>query len=124
MPRLCFALDLIDDPQLIAAYDKFHQPGGVWAEIIDDIRAEGYQSMQIWRAHDRLLMVAETEENFPLGTRGVAMAEIFDRWQAAMGKFQRRIPQAQADQKWVPMDCIFDLDAHTGSGSPDSPAIR
>ena len=124
MPRLCFALDLIDEPQSIAAYEALHRPGGVWAEIIDDIRAEGYRSMQIWRTGDRLFMIAETTEEFPRGTRGVAMTEIFDRWQALMDKFQRRLPHAQVDQKWVPMDCIFDLDQHNGSASSDNPAAR
>jgi L-rhamnose mutarotase len=124
MPRLCFALDLIDEPESIAAYEALHQPGSVWAEIIDDIRAEGYQSMQIWRTGDRLFMITETVQNFPCETRSAAMAEIFDRWQAAMDKFQRRLPHAQADQKWVPMGCIFDLDQHVGNVSTDSPAVR
>ena len=124
MPRLCYALDLIYEPQSIAAYEALHRPGGVWAEIIDDIRAEGYGSMQIWRTGDRLFMVTDTADDFPRGTRSAAMTEIFDRWQVLMDKFQRRLPHAQATQKWMPMDCIFDLDGHAGSVSSDSPAVR
>jgi L-rhamnose mutarotase len=124
MPRLCFALDLIDEPGSIAAYEALHQPGSVWPEIINDICAEGYQSMQIWRTGNRLFMITETAEDFPHGTRNAAMAEIYDRWQATMDKFQRRLPHAQADQKWVPMGCIFDLDQHAGSASGENQAVR
>jgi L-rhamnose mutarotase len=124
MPRLCFALDLNDDADLISAYESRHRPGRVWAEIIDDIREEGFLSMEIWRTGDRLVMIAEVAEDFPRGARGARMTAIFDRWQAEMDQYQRRLPHAGPDEMWVPMTRIFDLDAHSGSGDPDSPAIR
>lgn len=124
MARLCFALDLVDDDQAIADYERQHKPGAVWAEIIDDIRAEGYLSMEIWRAADRLFMVAETTEDFPRGQRSSEMSIICDRWQLAMDRYQRRLPQAQADVKWMPMNLVFDLEAHSGSTDDNSLAIR
>jgi hypothetical protein len=36
--RLCLALDLKDDAAAIAEYERMHQPGNVWPEVIADIR--------------------------------------------------------------------------------------
>lgn len=33
MRRLCYVLDLHDDPQLIAEYERWHQPTEVWPEV-------------------------------------------------------------------------------------------
>ncbi len=112
MRRLCFALDLKDDPTSIAAYEEHHSVGEVWAEVIEDIRAKGYREMQIWRTGDRLFMVAEVTDDFPKGSRSDATREICDRWQRTMDKYQRRLPFAPEHIKWMPMHCIFDLDQH------------
>ena len=53
--RLCFALDLVNDPAKIAEYERFHAPGGVWPEIVDDIAAQGIEGMEIWRTGDRMV---------------------------------------------------------------------
>lgn len=115
MRRLCFALDLEDNPALIAAYDGYHSAGAVWAEVIEDIHAEGYQDMQIWRTGNRLFMVAEVADDFPRDSRSDATREICDRWESLMDKYQRRLPFAPEHVKWMPMHCIFDLDQHSGS---------
>ena len=44
----CFACDLKNDPKLISEYIDYHKK--VWPQIIDDIRAQGIQSMQIFHA--------------------------------------------------------------------------
>ena len=46
--RLCLVLDLIDDPEKIAAYEKHHAPGAVWPAVIEDIKAQGIEGMEIW----------------------------------------------------------------------------
>jgi L-rhamnose mutarotase len=106
--RVCFALDLVDDAGLIAAYEAAHAPGQVWPEISAGIRAQGYEAMEIWRVGDRLFMVAEVAEDWPRPLDPEAQA-IDARWQAAMDRFQKRLPFA-AGEKWAPMTRIFSLE--------------
>ena len=63
--RLCFALDLVNDAAKIAEYERFHAPGGVWPEIVDDIRAQGIEGMEIWRTGDRMVMIATVADDIP-----------------------------------------------------------
>ena len=124
MARLCFTLDLVNDARLIEAYERHHEPGNVWNDIVEDIRQEGFLEMQIWRCDDRLFMVAETAEDFPRGKRGPLMTEIHERWQAAMDRYQVRLPDTPAGVKWKELHIVFDLAEHSGNADPASPARR
>jgi L-rhamnose mutarotase len=105
--RLCFALDLIDDAALIAAYEARHAPGAVWPAVIAHIRATGVEAMEIWRTADRLVMIAEVAPDYPLAVP--EPVEIAD-WEALMWRFQKPLPHAADGEKWVAMDRIFTLD--------------
>ena len=107
--RICFALDLVDDAALIAEYEAAHAPGKVWPEVSAGIRAAGYETMEIWRTGDRLFMIAEVAQDWPRAIAPEART-IDDRWQAAMDRYQKRLPQAAPDEKWVPMTRIYSLD--------------
>lgn len=113
--RLCLSLDLVEDRDLITEYEKLHQPGGVWPEVLAHIRASGVHSMQIWRTGNRMVMVSEVEADYPRPT-GPTLSDAAARWEALMDRFQRRLPQAGPGEKWHPMDCIFDLDQHQAAG--------
>jgi L-rhamnose mutarotase len=104
-----FALDLVDEPQLIAEYEDCHRPGGVWPEILRDIRAQGVREMQIWRTGNRLVMLAEVEEDYP---RDRPHEPRVHEWEELMWKFQQALPGSKAGEKWVPMTKIFDLARH------------
>lgn len=106
---LLFALDLIDDPELIATYEDHHRPGNVWPEILSDIRRSGVRNMQIWRTGNRLVMLADVEDDFP---RARPEESRVDAWEELMWKFQQALPHANAGEKWVPMKKIFDLSDH------------
>ena len=105
MPRACFALDLKDDPGLIAEYEARHAPGNVWAEVLAHLDAQGFRAMQIWRTGDRLVMVAEVADDFP---RLDPLPPRVQQWEEEMSRYQRPLPHAADGMKWVPMDCIFD----------------
>jgi L-rhamnose mutarotase len=60
--RYCLALDLKDDPKLIAAYDEYHQ--SVWPEVIESIKSSGIQALEIYRVSNRLFMILEVAANF------------------------------------------------------------
>jgi L-rhamnose mutarotase len=111
--RLCFVLDLVDDPALIAEYEKHHAPGGVWPVIVDDIHAQGIEGMEIWRSGDRMVMIATVADDYP---RPRAAPPEHDQWEDLMWRFQKAVPHAAPGQKWVPMSRIFDLAEQTGTG--------
>lgn len=109
MTRMLFALDLENDPALIAAYEARHAPGSVWPEVVRDIRQRGYREMEIWRVANRLVMLAE------IAPEGLAPSEpgvqpIVEQWEAEMDAYQR--PIASGGPKWLPMARIFALDEH------------
>jgi len=110
--RFCFALDLVDDAELIAAYEDWHAPGKVWPAVLADIRAQGVVEMEIWRAGDRLMMIVTADKDFPrCRPAEPAVAE----WERLMSRFQKALRQAEAGQKWTPMARIFVL----GEQEPD-----
>ena len=53
MQRYCLALDLKDDPAIIADYERYHQQ--VWPEIIQSIKSSGITVLDIYRTGNRLL---------------------------------------------------------------------
>lgn len=108
--RMCFVLDLVDDAELIAAYEAAHAPGAVWPEVTRGLRAAGYEAMEIWRAGDRLVMVAEVADDWPRPKPAECVAADA-RWEGAMDRFQKRLAFAAEGEKWVPMTRIFVLDA-------------
>jgi L-rhamnose mutarotase len=104
--RRCLALDLKDDPDLIAEYERFHAAGSGWPEVLAHIRATGVESMEIWRTGDRLFMIAEVSDDYP---RPVPTPPEVDRWEELMWRFQKPLPTAAEGEKWVPMNRIFSL---------------
>lgn len=111
MPRrVCFALDLVDDADLTAEYERAHAAGAVWPEVTAAIRAKGFVAMEIWRTADRLFMIAEVTDDWPRAVPA-ALAATDARWEIAMDRFQKRLPHAAPGEKWVAMERIFTLDA-------------
>lgn len=107
--RCCLALDLKDDPALVAEYCRLHQQ--IWPEIAASIRTAGIVSMEIWRTANRLFMVMETNDKFDGAARALADAANpkVQEWERLMWRFQQPLPWADPGQKWVPMEKIFDL---------------
>jgi len=70
--RYCLALDLKDDPALIAEYEHYHEK--IWPEIEESIRLSGITDMEIYRIGPRLFMIMETDETFSFDQKGAADA--------------------------------------------------
>ena len=104
--RLVFALDLVADAALVAAYRQRHAPGAVWPDVIRDIRDTGFLDMEIWQVDDRLVMIAEVAADFPRAA-DPALQDTVARWEAEMDAYQR--PIRSGGPKWLPMERIFAL---------------
>lgn len=111
MKRYCLALDLKNDPQLIAEYEKYHQE--VWPEIRQSISGSGVENMEIYRVMNRLFMIMEVNETFSAEKKAAADATNpkVQEWEALMWKYQQALPIAKPGEKWIVMDKIFSLNA-------------
>ena len=109
MKRYCLALDLKDDPELIAEYEAHHR--NVWAENIAGIKASGITDMQLFRTGNRLFMIMETRDDFSFEAKARldAANEKLQEWETLMSKYQQPLPWAKPGEKWVLMDRIFKL---------------
>jgi len=117
MARLYLALDLIDNPELIAEYERWHQPDQIWPDILESLRSSGIEEAEIFRTHNRLVLVLDVAVNFSLDEK-TAADTVNDRviaWETMMWKYQKPLPWAHPGQKWVPMQRIFSLRATSDS---------
>jgi L-rhamnose mutarotase len=109
MMRYCLALDLRDDPKLIAEYDMHHKK--VWPEIIKSIADSGIERMEIYRTGNRLMMIMETNPTFSFERKARLDASNpkVQAWEQLMWNYQQAIPAARPGEKWVLMEKIFAL---------------
>ncbi len=118
--RYCLALDLKDDPQIIAEYEAHHR--NVWPEILDSIRRAGVLAMDIYRVHTRLVMVMEVDADFTFERKAamdLANPRVQD-WETLMWKYQQGIPGGAAGVKWQLMQPIFHFASEPRFAAPDS----
>jgi L-rhamnose mutarotase len=109
MKKYCLALDLKDDPVLIAGYEKYHRQ--VWPEIIKSIKDAGIKALDIYRTGNRLFMIIEANNDFSFEKKAAmdaANAKV-QEWETLMWKFQQALPWAKPGEKWVLMERIFEL---------------
>jgi len=109
MKRFALALDLVDDPLLIAEYEAYHR--NVWPEIKKSILDSGIINMEIYRTGNRLFMIMETEDGFSFGNKASMDSSNIkvQEWERLMWKFQQALPGSKPGEKWVLMDRIFEL---------------
>ena len=109
MKRYCLALDLKDDPALIAEYEQWHR--NVWPEIEKSIRDAGISGLEIYRVGARMFMIIEASDAFTFERKAAmdAANPKVQEWEALMWKFQQAIPGSRPGEKWILMDKIYDL---------------
>lgn len=109
MKRYALALDLKDDPAVIAGYEEQHK--AVWPEIQEQILSTGILSMRIYRLANRLFMLIEAEDWFTFEAKAASDAadETVQKWEALMSTYQQAMPGLDGDGKWVLMKEIFEL---------------
>lgn len=108
--RYCLALDLKNDPALIAEYERYHER--IWPEITKSIKDSGIESMEIHRLGTRLFMIMEVNDTFSFEKKADADLNNpkVQAWEKLMWKFQQPLPEAKPGEKWLLMKKIFQLD--------------
>jgi L-rhamnose mutarotase len=109
MQRFCLALDLVNDPRLIAEYEEYHRK--VWPEILDSIKSSGIQAMEIYRYENRMFMIMETTDDFSFEKKSGMDAgnQKVQEWEDLMWKYQQALPGAKPGEKWMIMKKVFQL---------------
>lgn len=109
MQQFCLALDLKDDPGLIAEYEAYHR--AVWPEIITSIKDSGILKLDIYRASNRLFMILEARDDFSFEAKAIADVNnpVVQKWEDLMWHYQQAIPGAKPGEKWLLMHKIFSL---------------
>jgi len=109
MKRYCLALDLKNDPVIIAEYEDYHKK--IWPEIHASIKSSGIERMEIHRTGNRLFMIMETKDDFSfeVKSRSDANNKKVQEWELLMWKYQQALPHAKPGEKWILMDKIFEL---------------
>ena len=108
--RHCLALDLKDDPQLIAEYKRYHEK--IWPEITQSIRQSGIDDLEIYLVGTRLFMIMEVNDNFSFDAKSEADRSNpkVQEWEQLMWRFQKPLPHAKPGEKWLLMERIFKLE--------------
>ena len=109
MKRFCLALDLKDDATLISEYEDYHRK--VWPEILKSIKDAGIEQMEIYRIHNRLFMIMETNDEFTFEQKA-KMDEANKKvreWEQLMWNYQQAMPGSKPGEKWRLMERIFAL---------------
>ncbi len=108
MQRYCLALDLKDDPALIAAYEDHHRR--VWPEIIAGIKEAGIERLDIYRTGNRLCMIIEADEAFSFERKNKTDAANpkVQEWEQLMWSYQQALPGSKPGEKWILMKKIFE----------------
>ena len=108
--RYCLALDLKDDPRLIAEYKRYHER--IWPEITQSIKESGIDDLEIYLLGTRLFMIMEVNDSFSFEAKARADRSNpkVQEWEQLMWKFQQALPQAKPGEKWLLMERIYKLE--------------
>jgi len=109
LSKYCLALDLKDDPALIAGYDAWHRK--IWPEIIKSINDAGIVTMEIYRVRNRLFMIIEADNTFTFERKAAfdQQNEKVKAWEQLMWHYQQALPWALPGEKWMLMHKIFSI---------------
>jgi L-rhamnose mutarotase len=112
--RFCLALDLKDDPALIAEYKKYHEK--IWPEITESLKDSGIEDLEIYLLDKRIFMIMEVNESFSFEKKAKADQQNprVQAWEQLMWKFQQALAEAKPGEKWLRMERIFKLEHSLG----------
>jgi L-rhamnose mutarotase len=103
MERICFAVDLKNDLELIEEYEHWHKRKNSRPEV----------NRSLLDAGNRLFMIMEVNEHYsPERKLAIDVTnKKVQEWEALIWRFQQQPPWAHEDEKWRPMKNIFKLES-------------
>lgn len=109
--RYCQTLELVDDPEKIAVYRKWHEPDKIWKEIPEGLRRIGVLDMEIYISGNTLFMIVETVADFDWDEAFARLAKLprQSEWEELVGVFQKCRTGASSAEKWSLMERMFKL---------------
>lgn len=110
--KICYACDLVDNPELIALYKQYHAKENTWNEITKSIKDSGILDMEIYILANRLFMIMEVDETYTPERKQMmdAANPKVQEWEKLMWQFQQAPPGAKEGEKWLQMEQIYKLD--------------
>lgn len=109
MKKYALALDLKDDPKLIEEYEEYHKK--TWPEITTSIKNSGIENLEIYRVGNRMFMIMEVNDSFSFERKSKmdSFNPKVEEWERLMWKYQKALPMAKPDEKWILMKKIYQL---------------
>ncbi|WP_217874163.1 L-rhamnose mutarotase [Pseudoalteromonas shioyasakiensis] len=110
--QFCLTLELQNNSDLIAEYEKYHAPGNVWPEVVAAIQEAGITNMVIHRLDTQLIMILETSDGFSFEEKAKLDSKNskVQEWETLMEKFQKIDETGSKLGKWRLVKRIFSLD--------------
>ncbi len=105
------ALDLKNDPEIVAKYKEYHR--NVWPEVVESLKEIGITAMKIYLSGNHLFMYFEAVDEFDPARDFQGYTEQnprADEWNTLMSTYQEKVPEAGPDDWWAPMELVYDLD--------------
>ena len=109
--RYCQAMDLKNNPELIARYKEAHDRYHSWPEIREGIKSVGILEMEIYILDNHLFMIVETPVDFDWDSAMAKLATLPRQaeWEDYVAMFQQCKPGSTSDEKWRMMERMFYL---------------
>lgn len=109
--RYCQALDLREQPELIAEYRRLHSKECIQKEILDGIRQVGILEMEIYIHGNHLFMIIETSLEFRWDEAMAKLAALPGQaeWEDRVALYQKVMTGSTSAEKWQKMERIFYL---------------
>ena len=99
--RFCLALDLKDDPSLIAEYRKYHEK--IWPEITQSLKDSGIEDLEIYLIGTRMFMIMEVNEGFSFEKKAKADEQDpkVQAWERAHVEIPASVARSKARREMV-----------------------
>ena len=109
MTRHVLAVDLKDDPSVVASYLEHHKR--VWPEVLRSLKAAGIEGMEIYVLGRRLVMFVDTDghdfrQHF--AAHQTSHPRVVE-WEALMKSMQEPAPGSAPGEWWAQMQPVFRL---------------
>jgi L-rhamnose mutarotase len=110
MKQIALTVNLRDDPDIVAAYRKYH--AAVWPEVVLGLKSVGIIDMRIFALGRNLFMVASVTDEFDPDLdfkRYLSYDPRCAEWESLMSTMQEPVPEAPSGATWAEMELIFSM---------------